>query len=100
MHYGEIPFEERLKENIRQYRSADLYDLQIVGWQLRQLCEQYGFELLLTDRHGEKAVEMTAPLSSFPIAVISAGISVSVGDFTASPAVSAGQHQCNSFPHT
>ena len=60
MHYGEIPFEERLKENIRQYRSADLYDLQIVGWQLRQLCEQYGFELLLTDRHGEKAVEIGA----------------------------------------
>ena len=60
MHYGEIPFEERLKENIRQYRSADLYDLQIVGWQLRQLCEQYGFELLLTDRHGEKAAEIGA----------------------------------------
>lgn len=60
MHYGEIPFEDRLKENIRQYHSADLYDLQIVGQLLRQLCGQYGFDLLLTDRHGEKAVEIGA----------------------------------------
>lgn len=55
MNYQTVPFEERLKENIRQYRSADLFDMQVVDWQLRHLCAQYGLKLLLTDRHGECA---------------------------------------------
>ncbi len=50
-----ISFEERIKENIRRYHSADLYDMQVIEWQLRRLCSQYGLEMLLTDRHGEHA---------------------------------------------
>lgn len=51
-----ISFEERVKENIRRYHSADLYDLKVVEWQMQQLCRQYGLEMLLADRHGEHAV--------------------------------------------
>jgi len=60
MIYGMIPFEERLKDNIRRYRSTDLYDMQVVEWLMRTLCEQFGIELLLTDRHGERAIAFGA----------------------------------------
>lgn len=56
MRYGKNTFDEQLKENIRGYRSKDLYDLQVVEWQMQGLCDKYGLELMLTDRHGELAV--------------------------------------------
>ena len=56
MNYGIIPLEERLKENIRRYHSEDLYDMQTVQWQMEQIADRYELELLLTDRHGERAV--------------------------------------------
>lgn len=56
MNYGIVPLEERLKENIRRYHSADLYDMQVVEWQMKQFCERYDAQMLLTDRHGERAV--------------------------------------------
>lgn len=56
MNYGSIPLEERLKENVRRYRSADLYDMEAVKWQMEQIAREYKLELLLTDRHGERAV--------------------------------------------
>lgn len=56
MTYGTISFEERVKENIRRYHSVDLYDMQVVEWQMKLLCEKYGMELMLTDRHGERAM--------------------------------------------
>ena len=56
MTYGTISFDERIKENIRRYHSVDLYDMQVVEWQMKALCEKYGLELMLTDRHGERAV--------------------------------------------
>lgn len=56
MTYGKVSFEERIKENIRSYHSVDLYDMQVVEWQMKSLCEKYGLELMLTDRHGERAV--------------------------------------------
>lgn len=54
--YNKDTFEERLKENIRGYRSADLYDLKVIGWQMEHFAQRYGIDLLLTDRHGERAV--------------------------------------------
>ena len=56
MTYGTNSFEERIKENIRRYHSVDLYDMQVVEWQMSSLCNQFGLELMLTDRHGERAV--------------------------------------------
>lgn len=60
MTYGTISFEERIKENIRRYHSVDLYDMQVIEWQMKSLCEKYGLELMLTDRHGERAVVLGA----------------------------------------
>ncbi len=56
MAYGKISFDEQLKDNIRRYHSADLYDMQFVEWHIKNICEQFGLELMLTDRHGEQAV--------------------------------------------
>lgn len=56
MTFGTISFEEQIKENIRRYHSVDLYDMQLVEWQMKGICEQYGLALMLTDRHGELAM--------------------------------------------
>lgn len=56
MTFGTIAFDEQIKENIRRYHSADLYDMQLVEWQMKELCCQFELELMLTDRHGEVAM--------------------------------------------
>lgn len=56
MTFGTISFDEQVKENIRRYHSVDLYDMQLVEWQMKGMCEQFGLKLMLTDRHGELAM--------------------------------------------
>lgn len=82
MNYKAVPFEERLKENIRQYRSADLYDMQVVEWQLKHLCGQYGLELLFTDRHGERAAVCGDFEGFFPDVVLNPGRKIQICEHT------------------
>lgn len=56
MGYKTIPYEKRIKENIRNYSLSNLYDMEIVKRHLENLAEMLGMNILLTDRHGEKEV--------------------------------------------
>lgn len=54
MGYDAIPYEKRVKENIRNYALSNLYDMEVVKRYLVSLAEILGISMLLTDRHGEK----------------------------------------------
>ena len=56
MGYDTIPYEKRIKENIRNYTLSNLYDMEIVKRYLSNLAEVLKVNVLLTDRHGEKEV--------------------------------------------
>ncbi|MBQ7067404.1 MAG: diguanylate cyclase [Lachnospiraceae bacterium] len=56
MAFGLVPLEKRLKENIKNYRLALLFDLEGIKSYLESISKVSGLEFLLTDRHGEKAV--------------------------------------------
>ncbi len=82
MRYGKNTFDEQLKENIRGYHSADLYDMQIVEWQMQGLCDKYGLELMLTDRHGEIAVVIGEFKEATPDVVKNPGIRIRIFNHT------------------
>ena len=56
MGYDAIPYEKRIKENIKNYTLSNLYDMEIVKRYLAGLAEVLKVNLLLTDRHGEKEI--------------------------------------------
>lgn len=56
MGYAEIPYDKRIKENIRNYTLSNLYDMEIVKKYLTNLAEMLEINVLLTDRHGEKEI--------------------------------------------
>lgn len=56
MEYKAVPFEKRIKENIKNYAMENLYPLDSLRAHLKALAAITGAELLLTDRHGEKVV--------------------------------------------
>ena len=56
MEYKAVPFEKRIKENIKNYAMENLYPLDSLRAHLKALAVITGAELLLTDRHGEKVV--------------------------------------------
>lgn len=56
MGYDAIPYEKRIKENIKNYTLSNLYDMEIIKRYLGNLAETLKISILLTDRHGEKEV--------------------------------------------
>ncbi len=56
MAFGLIPLEKRLKDNIRNYNLDQIFDIGMLSDYLEGMHETTGLSLLLTDRHGEKAV--------------------------------------------
>lgn len=54
MEYGKIPFEKRIKENIRNYRLENLFPMGLFQEYFKQLTQMLDVDLLITDRHGEK----------------------------------------------
>lgn len=54
MSYQTIPFDKRIKENIRNYSLSHLYDMEMVKGYLANLAKMLELSILLTDRHGEK----------------------------------------------
>lgn len=58
MEYKAVPFEKRIKENIKNYAMGNLYPADSLRAHLKALAAITGVELLLTDRHGEKVVSI------------------------------------------
>ncbi len=58
MSYKEVSFEKRIKENIKDYAIRNLFAMDMLEEYLKVLADDYGMELLLTDRHGEKALKI------------------------------------------
>lgn len=56
MGYQTIPYEKRIKENIRNYSLSNLYDMEMIKRHLKNLAGLLEINILLTDRHGEKEV--------------------------------------------
>ena len=56
MGYDAIPYDKRIKENIRNYSLSNLYDMEIIKKYLNNLAEMLELNILLTDRHGEKEI--------------------------------------------
>lgn len=58
MDYKAIPFEQRIKENIRNYTMDNLYALDTLTEYCKALSAVTGAALLITERHGEKIVSV------------------------------------------
>lgn len=56
MAFGFVPFEKRLKDNIRNYALDHIYEIGELVAFLENTHAVTGISMLLTDRHGEKAV--------------------------------------------
>lgn len=56
MGYKAIPYDKRIKENIRNYTLSNLYDMEMVKKYLTNLAQMLEINILLTDRHGEKEI--------------------------------------------
>ncbi|MGN0376200.1 MAG: GGDEF domain-containing protein [Suilimivivens sp.] len=56
MGYQSIPYDRRIKENIRNYSFSNLYDMDLMKGYLQNLAEVLEINILLTDRHGEKEI--------------------------------------------
>lgn len=56
MSYQTIPYDKRIKENIRNYSLSHLYDMEMVKGYLENLAKMLEINILLTDRHGEKEI--------------------------------------------
>lgn len=56
MGYQEIPYEKRIKENIRNYSLSHLYDMEMLKSSLGSLAKALEINILLTDRHGDKEI--------------------------------------------
>lgn len=82
MAYGSVPLEKRLRENIKNYRLENLYDLEKIQKSFRNLRTALGVELLLTQRHGEKAVSAGDFAAFLPDVVSDPGRKIRVADRT------------------
>ena len=58
MDYKAIPFEQRIKENIRSYEMNNLYALDTLTEYCKALCTVTDATVLLTERHGEKIISV------------------------------------------
>lgn len=56
MGYKTIPYDKRIKENIRNYTLSNLYDMEMVKKYLTNLAQVLEINILLTNRHGEKEI--------------------------------------------
>ncbi len=78
MDYKAIPFEKRIKENIRNYALDNLYHMDTLTEYCKALCDVAGVELLLTERHGEKVISVGSFAGFTPDVVAEPGRKVGV----------------------
>ncbi len=72
MGYDAIPYDKRIKENIRNYSLSNLYDMEIIKKYLGALAEMLEVNFLLTDRHGEKEIVIGDSFLGFKPDVVNA----------------------------
>ena len=82
MGYDSIPYEKRVKENIRNYSLGNLYDMEIMKSYLSNLAQVLEINILLTDRHGEKEVIGDSFLGFHPDVVNDPGRKIRVQNHT------------------
>ncbi len=58
MDYKAIPFEQKIKENIRSYALDNLYTLDVLTEYCKAFCAVTDAAVLITERHGEKIVSV------------------------------------------
>lgn len=58
MDYKAIPFEKRIKENVKNYALDNLYHMDTLTEYCKALCAVTDLEILLTERHGEKVISV------------------------------------------
>lgn len=78
MDYKAIPFEKRIKENIRNYALDNLYHMDTLTAYCKALCDVAEVELLLTERHGEKVISVGSFAGFTPDVVAEPGRKVRV----------------------
>jgi diguanylate cyclase (GGDEF) domain len=82
MDYNIVSYEKRIKENIKNYAIRNLYAMDVLTEYLEAVAEEYGAEILLTDRHGEKAVTVGDFEGFEPDVVAEPGEKLRIGDRT------------------
>lgn len=83
MGYDAIPYEKRIKENIKNYSLSTLYDMNVLQNYLENLAKMLDVSFLLTDRHGEKEIAIGKGfLGVHPDVVAEPGIKIRVQDRT------------------
>ena len=78
MDYKAIPFEKRIKENIRNYALHNLYAIDVLTDYCKSLCAVADVALLITERHGEKIVSVGGFAGFIPDVVENPGRKVKV----------------------
>ena len=58
MDYKSIPFDKRIKDNVKNYALDNLYHIDTLTEYCKALCAVADVEILLTERHGEKVVSV------------------------------------------
>lgn len=58
MNYKAVPFEKRIKENVKNYTLDNLYHIDTLTEYCKAMSLATGMEMLLTERHGEKVVSV------------------------------------------
>jgi len=58
MNYKTVPFEQRIKDNVKNYALDNLYHIDTIAEYAKAFGALTGAELLLTERHGEKVVSV------------------------------------------
>lgn len=82
MAFGLVPLEKRLKEHIKNYSLDQLYDIGSLGDYLKGLHEISGIHVLLTDRHGERAVKFGDFVGFTPDVVNEPGLKIKIANRT------------------
>lgn len=78
MDYRAVPFEKRIKENIRNYALDNLYHIDTLTEYCKALCEVADLDILLTERHGEKVISVGSFAGFIPDVVEEPGRKVRV----------------------
>ena len=58
MNYKSVPFDQRIKDNVKNYALDNLYQIDTLTDYCKALCASVDVEILLTERHGEKVVSV------------------------------------------
>ena len=64
MAYKTVPFEKRIKDNIKNYAPDKLFPVENLTEYFKAFTKACGVEILLTDRHGERLIS-TGDFSNF-----------------------------------